>query len=81
MLLSEMSLDYKRYQLAFHSRIKELRAAAKAETDPRRAAALEARARDLEPLRREARELADLTARYYERGYYRNEQYTLQGKI
>ena len=61
MLLSEMSLDYKRDQLAFHSRIKELRAAAKAETDPRRAAALEARARDLEPLRREARELADLT--------------------
>ena len=81
MLLSEMSLDYKRDQLAFHSRIKELRAAAKAETDPRRAAALEARARDLEPLRREARELADLTARYYERCYYRNEQYTLQGKI
>lgn len=81
MLLSEMSLDYKRDQLAFHSRIKELRAAAKAETDPRRAAALEARARDLEPLRREARELEDLTARYYERGYYRNEQYTLQGKI
>ena len=81
MLLSEMSLDYERDQLAFHSRIKELRAAAKAETDPRRAAALEARARDLEPLRREARELADLTARYYERGYYRNEQYTLQGKI
>ena len=81
MLLSEMSLDHKRDQLAFHSRIKELRAAAKAETDPRRAAALEARARDLEPLRREARELADLTARYYERGYYRNEQYTLQGKI
>ena len=81
MLLSEMSLDYKRDQLAFHSRIKELRAAAKAETDPRRAAALEARARDLEPLRREARELADLTARYYERGYYRNEKYTLQGYI
>ena len=81
MLLSEMSLDYKRDQLAFHSRIKELRAAAKAETDPRRAAALEARARDLEPLRREARQLADLTARYYEMGYYRNEQYTLQGKI
>ena len=81
MLLSEMSLDYKRDQLAVHSRIKERRAAAKAETDPRRAAAREARARDLEPLRREARELADLTARYYERGYYRNEQYTLQGKI
>ena len=81
MLLSEMSLEYKKSQLAFHARIKELQAAAKAETDPRKAAVLQSRIRDLEPLRREARELAELTARYYERGYYRNEKYTLQGNI
>ena len=81
MLLSEMSLEYKKNQLALHARIKKLRAAAKAEEDPRRASALEARARDLKPLLREARELTELTARYYERGYYRNEQYTLQGNI
>jgi len=77
MLLSEMSLEYKKSQLAFHTRIKELRSAAKAETDPGRAAALEARAKSLELLWREARELAELTARYYERGYYRNDKYTL----
>lgn len=81
MLLSEMSLEYKKSHLAFKARIKELEAAAKAEPDPRRAAALLSRAKDLEPLRKEARELAELTARYYERGYYRNEKYTLQGYI
>lgn len=77
MLLSEMSLEYKKSHLAFNARIKELQAAAKAETSPRKAAVLQSRIRDLEPLRREARELAELTARYYKRGYYRNEKYTL----
>lgn len=81
MLLSEMSLEYKKSQLAFHARIKDLQTAVKTETDPRRAAVLQSRIRALEPLRREARELAELTARYYERGYYRNEKYTLQGNI
>lgn len=77
MLLSEMSLEYKKDQLTFHARIKELRAAVKTETDPRKADLLQSRIRELEPLRREARELAELTARYYERGYCRNEKYTL----
>lgn len=81
MLLIEMTLEYKKSYLAFNARIKELQAAAKAETNPRKAAVLQSRIRDLEPLRREARELAELTARYYERGYYRNEKYTLQGNI
>ena len=81
MLLSEMSLEYKKSHLAFKARMKELRAAAKAEPDPKKAAAVLARVRDLEPLRKEAKDLAELTARYYERGYYRNEKYTLQGYI
>lgn len=77
MLLSEMSLEYKKSQTAFRTRIRELRAAAKTVTDPRDASALEGRAKDLEPLCREARELAELTARYYERGYHKNEKYSL----
>lgn len=77
MLLSEISLEYKRSQNALHTRIIELRAAAMAEADPRRAAALQGRVKELEPLWREARELAELTARYYERGYHKNERYTL----
>lgn len=75
MLLSEMSLEYKKSHLAFSARIKELKAAAKA--DPRKAEALLLRARALEPLCRETGELAELTARYYERGYYKNEKYSL----
>lgn len=77
MLLSEMSLEYKKSHLAFSARIKELKAAAKAEADPRKVAALLSRARDLEAPRREAGELAELTARYYEKGYYKNEKYSL----
>lgn len=77
MLLSEMSLEYKRSQIAFRTRIRELRAAAKADADPRDASALEGRVKDLEPLCREARDLAELTAKYYERGYHKNEKYSL----
>lgn len=77
MLLSEMSLDYKKSQLAFRARIKELRKEVRSETDPGKVAVLQSRIRDLEPLHREARELAELTARYYERGYHKNEKYTL----
>lgn len=77
MLLSEMSLLYKQDQIAFYGRITELRAAAKTETDPGKAANLQSRIKDLTPLWREARELAELTARYYERGYHKNEKYAL----
>lgn len=77
MLLSEMSLEYKRSQIVLRTRIRELRAAAKAAAGPGDALALEGRAKDLEPLCREARELAELTARYYERGYHKNEKYSL----
>jgi UDP-N-acetyl-D-mannosaminuronate dehydrogenase len=38
---------------------------------------LERRIRDLQPLLRQSRELAELTARYYERGYHRSEKYTV----
>lgn len=77
MLLSEMSLEYEKSYAAIHLRLKELRAEAKTQEDPQKLARLQARIRDLAPLRREAKELAELTARYYERGYYRNENYTL----
>lgn len=77
MLLSEMSLEYKRAQLTFHARSSLMRAEARTEPNPRRVAALQARVKDLEPLCREARELAELTGRYYERGYYKNEKYSL----
>lgn len=38
---------------------------------------LQRRIRDLEPLHRQTRQLAELTARYYDRGYRKNAYYTL----
>ena len=38
---------------------------------------LQQRIRQLEPLQRESRQLAELTARYYDRGYRKNAHYTL----
>lgn len=75
MLLSEMSLEYQKSHAAIRLRMKELREAARA--NPGKADIFQARIRDLNPLRREARELAELTARYYDRSYHKNESFTL----
>lgn len=77
MLMREMSLEYQRAQLAIQGRIAELRAEGKQQTDPEAAERLQVRIKDLTPLLREARELAELTTRYYERSYHKNEKYTL----
>lgn len=77
MTLLELSVSYRASAAALHGRIAELRAAARAETDPEAARLLQRRMGELLPLWREMRELAQLTAHYYERGYYRNERYTL----
>ncbi len=77
MLMSEMSLEYKKSCTAIHSRIITLRAEVKAETDPVQVVVLQERIKVLVPLWREARELAELTAHYYDRSYHKNEHYTL----
>ena len=77
MTLAEMSVSYQNNAAAIHGRIVELRAQARAETDPERASRLQRRIAELSPLWREARELASLTAHYYDRSYYRYEQYTV----
>ena len=77
MTLRELSYDYKEHGDAIALRIRELRAAAKETEDPERKNRLERRVAELKPLLQEARELAVLTRHYYERGYYRNEKYTL----
>ena len=45
--------------------------------EQREGCAMTRRLQLLEAMRREARELAVLTARYYERGYVRNAKYTV----
>lgn len=77
MTLLELSALYAETAAALRSRIAQLTAQAQAEANPDEARRLRRRAETLRPLMREARELAVLTARYYDRSYHRNEKYTL----
>ena len=65
MTLYQMSFVYREDALRFRMRITVLRER------------LKRRILELQQLQRQSRELAELTRHYYERGYYRNEKYTL----
>lgn len=77
MTLLEMSVYYADSAALLRTRMAELRAAEKAAADPTAARQLHLRAESLRPLLREMRELAVLTARYYDRSYHKHEKYTL----
>jgi len=77
MTLLEMSVQYEASASAIRARIAELRAAERAQADANSARQLRLRIAELIPLLREARELAVLTARYYDRSYHKHERYTL----
>ena len=77
MTLLEMSAVYADSAAALRLRIAELRAAMGALSDPEGLRALRARIAALDPLLREARALAELTAHYYDRSYRKHEKYTL----
>ncbi len=76
MTLLEMSASYRDSAAAIHGRIVELRLLERAQEDPEAAFRLRRRIDELTPLWREARELAALTAHYYDRGYHKRETYT-----
>ena len=59
------------------ARLRELRCALARETDPEAVWHLKRRVAELTPMLTQMNELAELTGRYYERGYYRSEKYTL----
>ena len=77
MTLLEMSAVYADSAAALRLRIAELRAAMGALSDPEELRALRARIAALDPLLREARALAELTAHYSDRSYRKHEKYTL----
>ena len=76
MTLAEMSGLYAESAAALRQRIVELRQSA-GEMDGAERCALQRRIAELTPLLQEARELAALTARYYDRSYHRHERYTI----
>ncbi|WP_369283163.1 hypothetical protein [Oscillibacter sp. GMB15532] len=75
MTMLEMSVTYRAGADALRLRIRELRQARQGESDPGKIFRLTRRIAELEPLLREARELAAVTAHYYERGYHKDEKY------
>lgn len=77
MTMEELSAAYRRAADAIAARIRELNEAAADCQKEEEADIYRRRIAELRPLLREARELAELTAHYYERGYRRNGKYTL----
>ena len=77
MTLKELSKCYEEAAVPLRRRLKELRQMLSCETDPEKAWHLRRRIAELTPILTQMNELAELTAHYYDRGYYRNEKYTL----
>ncbi len=77
MTLQEISHEYRRAQEPIRERLRLLRQQEKTEQDPQKLFWIRRRKQMLSTMLQELRDLAELTERYYERGYYRNEKYRL----
>ena len=77
MRLCELSPGYRAAALQLKNRLRELRQRLKAAQDPAERASLRHEIALLATIMTQCRELAELTAHYYERSYYRSEKYTL----
>lgn len=77
MTLREMSGQYRAAAIPLRNRLRELRILLKQTKDPEQIWHIKRRIAELTPMLTQVNELAELTERYYERGYYRNEKYTL----
>jgi hypothetical protein len=75
--LREMSDTYRAAAIPLRQRLAWLRRELKQAADPEEIWHLKRRIAKLTPMLTEMNELAELTARYYERGYYRDKKYTL----
>ena len=77
MTLLELSVEYREHARMLDLRICQLEAVLERTRNEKQRLVLEHRIHMLSTMLREARELAVLTERYYERGYRRNAKYTL----
>ena len=77
MTLAEMSREYAESAQLLRNRLRLLRQLLAQATDPEEIWHLKRRIAELTPMLTQMNELTELTARYYERGYWRNEKYTL----
>ena len=77
MTLREMSRDYEYAASLLRARLKQLRQELASAEDAEEIWHLKRRIAELTPMLTQMNELAELTAHYYERGYWRSEKYTL----
>lgn len=75
MTLREMSQGYQDSAEALRARIAELRIRERLQKDAEDARRIRRRINTLTPIWREMREMASLTAHYYDRSYYRHGKY------
>ena len=77
MTLAELSKCYEAAAVPLRERLSQLRRLLAAAEDPEEVWHLQRRIAELTPMLTQMTELAELTAHYYDRGYYRSEKYTL----
>lgn len=77
MTLQELSAEYEAAAVPLRARLSQLRKSLAQAEEPEEIWHLQRRIAELTPMLTQMNELAELTAHYYDRGYYRNEKYTL----
>ena len=77
MTLKKMSAEYEKSAALLRTRLALLRQELKKAGDSEEAWHLKRRIAELTPMLTQMNELAELTAHYYERGYYRSGKYTV----
>ena len=77
MTMAELSRSYEEAAQLLRSRLRHLRQAVSDSQDPEEIWRLKRRIAELTPILTQMNELAELTAHYYDPGYWRNEKYTV----
>ncbi len=77
MTLAELSPMYEAAAVHLRLRLRQLRLMLAQTEDPEEIFHIKRRIQELTPMLTQMNELAELTAHYYDRGYWRSEKYTL----
>ena len=77
MRLRDLSREYEQSAQLLRNRMRKLRRAIRETDDPEEKWHLQRRIAELTPILTQMNELTELTAHYYDRGFWRNEKYTV----
>lgn len=77
MTMLELSRCYEEAAVPLRARLRQLRQLLAQAQDPEEIFHLKRRIQELTPMLTQMNELAELTAHYYDRGYWRSEKYTV----